>query len=361
MITAERFRSETEPFLTAVRNSTVGFLAVWIEDDAGQISASSGPEHLVAVYTSSKRSKESPRVGLVDPPRRLTDTYGVLFGADVTSYAGQVLGTVMLLTDFGQIVGSLMDPRGLGETGEMLVGVANGQTIRLILPPRLEAKITELSSSELPPLSAAATGKFGYECTVDYRDQDVLVAYRPVGTKYPGWGLIAKIDSSEAYAPVRRLRLLLLALGGVALALGLCASNAIARRFAQPIRRLARTSAAIAAGDLSVRSEVRSSDEIGALGTAFNRMTEELARSYANLERRISERTRDLEAVRDLLDAFFRISTSRQDPDSIEKTFDSVLRFCSRLGYDLAMISLVDREAGLIRACPRSRQHDRIG
>ena len=79
-------------------------------------------------------------------------------------------------------------------------------------------------------------------------------------------------------------------------------------------------------------------------------MTEELERSYATLERRISERTRDLEAARDLLDAFFRISTSRLDPDNIDKTLDSVLRFCSRLGYDLAMISFVDRPAGVIRA-----------
>ena len=79
-------------------------------------------------------------------------------------------------------------------------------------------------------------------------------------------------------------------------------------------------------------------------------MTEDLSRSYATLEGRISERTRDLEAVRDLLDAFFRISTSKMDPDNIDKTFDSVLRFCARLGYDLAMISLVDHDAGVIRA-----------
>ena len=79
-------------------------------------------------------------------------------------------------------------------------------------------------------------------------------------------------------------------------------------------------------------------------------MTEQLARSHADLERRIAERTRDLEAVRDLLDAFFRIFTSRLDPDNIDRTFDIVLRFCHQLGYDLAMISLVDREAGVIRA-----------
>ena len=144
--------------------------------------------------------------------------------------------------------------------------------------------------------------------------------------------------------------MVLLTLGGRPLVLGLGASNLIARRFASPIRRLARTSAAVAAGDLSVRSEVTSSDEIGALSTVFNHMTEELARSQATLERRISERTHDLEAVRDLLDAFFRISTSHLDADNFEKTLDSVLRFCSRLGYDLAMISFVDCDAGVIRA-----------
>ncbi len=74
-----------------------------------------------------------------------------------------------------------------------------------------------------------------------------------------------------------------------------------------------------------------STDEIGALSKAFNRMTEDLSRSYASLERRISDRTRELVAVRDLLDAFFRIFTSRQDPDNIEKTFDSVLHFCASL------------------------------
>ncbi len=159
-----------------------------------------------------------------------------------------------------------------------------------------------------------------------------------------------------------RLRRLLLALGGGLLVLGLGASNAIARRFARPIKRLARTTAAVAAGDLTVRSEVESADEIGGLSLAFNRMTEELERSYADLERRIAERTHALEAARDLLDAFFRISTSRMDPENIDKTFDAVLRFCSDLGYDLAMISLVDREGGVIRAVRASgRMADVLG
>ena len=234
------------------------------------------------------------------------------------------------------------------------MGVKNGEAIQLITPTRGlrpgPFPQAEVLASRLPSLAAASRGEFGSERTKDYRGQDVLVAYRPVGRGFTGWGFIAKIDTSEAACAGAAVAMATFGAGRAALVLGLGASNLIARRFASPIRQLAKTSSAVAAGDLSVRSEVSSSDELGVLSRAFNHMTEELERSHSDLERRISERTRDLEAARDMLDAFFRISTSRLDPDNFEKTLDSVLRFCSRLGYDLAMISIVDQTAGVIRA-----------
>jgi two-component system NtrC family sensor kinase len=349
-ISPNQFRSEMETILANARTNNTGFLAIWIEDDARQLLVASGPEDLVVEFARLQRSPAKTEGGLVVPPRRVGTAFGFVVSSVVYGPRGQNLGTVFLLADFAPIAGFLTDPHGLAETGEVLVGVGEGEGIRLIVPSRQPSPVDQVSARAFPTLAAAIAGQFGFTRTVDYRGKDVLVAYRPVGVGYDGWGLIAKIDSTEAYAPVARLRWVLLGLGGVALALGLGASNAIARRFARPIRRLAKTSAAVAAGDLTVRSEVTGTDEIGALSAAFNRMTEDLSRSYATLEGRIHERTRDLEAVRDLLDAFFRISTSQLDPDNIDKTFDSVLRFCSQLGYDLAMISLIDHEAGVIRA-----------
>ncbi len=49
--TPERFRAETEPILSTARNNTTGFLALWIEDNTGQVLAASGPESLVEAYS----------------------------------------------------------------------------------------------------------------------------------------------------------------------------------------------------------------------------------------------------------------------------------------------------------------------
>jgi signal transduction histidine kinase len=88
------------------------------------------------------------------------------------------------------------------------------------------------------------------------------------------------------------------------------------------------------------------------------RDAEQESRSYAtrlealnqSLERRVIERTAALETSRDRLDQFFTILTSLQNPDNAEKTFDLVLSFCQRLGYDQAMLSVVDPEARVVRA-----------
>src|SRR5436309_2937195 len=70
-----------------------------------------------------------------------------------------------------------------------------------------------------------------------------------------------------------------------------------ARGFTRPMLRMASMAEAIAAGGLHARVVVESRDEIGKLGDAFNRMTEELAHSHAILEDRVKQRTEELGRV----------------------------------------------------------------
>jgi signal transduction histidine kinase len=103
--------------------------------------------------------------------------------------------------------------------------------------------------------------------------------------------------------------------------------------------------AGVVGGDLE-----RAEEELREAEGQSRQYAEELQILNASLEKRVVERTTALEVSRDHLEQFFTIITSLENPDNVEKTFDLVLGFCQRLGYEQAMISLVDRDAKVIRA-----------
>ncbi|WP_337175500.1 ATP-binding protein [Paludisphaera sp.] len=330
--------------LEEVRESARDVRAMRLETTDGAVVATSGePADLAMIAEVAGRGDR----GHLATPVPAAAGPAAVFEAEVPSRSGPLLARLRALIDLARVSAELADPRGLGETGEVLIGVPEGGSVRFLFPPREHPELIRFPLSRSLPMREAFAGRSGLTRTRDRFGREVLAAYRPLG--YAGWGVMVKIDEDEAYAPVRRLRRLMTTIGATILVIGLGASYVLARRLTRPILRLAGAAEAVAEGRLDTPIAVASADEVGVLESSFARMTEELARSRADMESRIRERTADLEAVRDLLDAFFRISTAPAGERTLDRTFDSVLAFCSRLGYDLAMISLVDREAGVIR------------
>ncbi len=77
-------------------------------------------------------------------------------------------------------------------------------------------------------------------------------------------------------------------------------------RLVRPLGEMAEAASRVAQGDLNLKVAVNSGDEIGALGTAFNRMTDELRKAKDNLlqwtwtlEGRVIERNRALREIQD--------------------------------------------------------------
>ena len=71
----------------------------------------------------------------------------------------------------------------------------------------------------------------------------------------------------------------------------------------RPIARLIDASEAIAGGRLAERVEVHSIDELSALAGAFNRMADQLERSFEELESRVAARTDELSKAKEAADA----------------------------------------------------------
>src|SRR5262249_21986217 len=80
-ITPDRFREEVEPILSNAEANATGLLTLWIEDEAGRMIASGGPEPLVRAYARAERTVLRSDAGLVVPPRRIAETTGAVFAA----------------------------------------------------------------------------------------------------------------------------------------------------------------------------------------------------------------------------------------------------------------------------------------
>jgi signal transduction histidine kinase/CheY-like chemotaxis protein len=131
----------------------------------------------------------------------------------------------------------------------------------------------------------------------DLSGQRVLSTYATVPSL--GWVVFVELPLTEAYAPIYasigRSTFLLVVL----LACAVLVSLFLSRRMTVPIQILTQGARRIGSGDLGLRLAIKTGDELEALGDQFNRMAAHLRESYATLERKVIERTSELEKARD--------------------------------------------------------------
>jgi signal transduction histidine kinase/CheY-like chemotaxis protein len=182
----------------------------------------------------------------------------------------------------------------VGERGRAYVIDRQG---RLIAHPDLSLVLNYTDLSDLPQVAAARPGTTDSPSQAlleghDLRGQRVVAAYARVAPLR--WLVFAEVPVDEAYAPLselmRRSGMLFL----VGLALAVIAGLFFVGRMMVPIRAMREGAARIGGGDLSSRIAVSTGDELEELGQQFNKMAAQLQESYASLERKVEERTRQL-------------------------------------------------------------------
>ena len=134
----------------------------------------------------------------------------------------------------------------------------------------------------------------------------VIGVYRWLADR--GAGLLAEVSQDEAFASARQLALVI---GLVGLASAVLLAGGIwfvARRVTRPILQLAATAAKVTAGDLEAVSGIQSEDEVGTLAVAFDEMTAELRSNVATLERRVQDRTAELDRQKSYFESLVEVS-----------------------------------------------------
>ncbi len=114
------------------------------------------------------------------------------------------------------------------------------------------------------------------------------------GTAFPPAYQVCLYSLADAAAETRRFTQKILVSATVASLCALALSWLISRSFAVPLQELVTGTTEIERGNYTAKVPVRSGDELGRLGRAFNAMTERIQASYAALEQRVAERTHEL-------------------------------------------------------------------
>lgn len=189
---------------------------------------------------------------------------------------------------------------GLGDTGEVyLVGrddLMRSTSRKLIEHPESYAELvvdggTAPSVAErivdvkgtvgLQPVhtfavTEAQAGRSGTIVGTDYVGGESVTAYAPLEVEGLDWVIIARIDSTEAFAQATNfMRTVLLSLLGIVVGVALL-SLILAQVFTRPIHRLVDAVRRMTEGDLNVQVPQHSRDEFGDLGSAFNDMASSL-------------------------------------------------------------------------------------
>jgi len=221
--------------------------------------------------------------------RRGSEPYMTLAMAGAGRDAGVSAAEVNL-----KFIGDVASQIQVGQHGHAFVVDANN---RLIAHPDISLVLRDTDLSELAQVKAARDRRAGGETQEvqeanDLEGRRVLTANAPIDPL--GWLVFVELPTGEAYAPLyttlERSGLVLLS----ALVFAVLAGTLLARKMVVPIHALRSGAARIGRGDLGQRIAIKTGDELEALADQFNDMAGRLQESYADLEKKVEARTKEL-------------------------------------------------------------------
>jgi methyl-accepting chemotaxis protein len=206
---------------------------------------------------------------------------------------GQVIAVLYVGFDYtdaqAQQLAQLTQLR-IGETGSLALLDEQGNWL---VPPANAKKTDEL-------LAALKKDPKQREHSWQDGNEAFLSVSTPVAGE--GWTVVATLPRAELDAPVHAVGLRLAIGSLIALVLAVVASVVLLRRKLSPLGQLVERAQALGRGQLSVRVEARSHDEIGELAQSFNQMADALASTVEQVRgssRAVTERSQQLSQLSD--------------------------------------------------------------
>jgi HAMP domain-containing protein len=179
----------------------------------------------------------------------------------------------------------------IGKKGKAYVVDGSGH---LVADPDIGLVLRKTDLSKLPQVQWALRKDAEESFALVARDlagASVLTAYASIDPL--GWKVFVEQSFDEVFETLNAAILRSAALIAAGLLISALVALWLARSMVHPIRTLQEGAARIGAGDLDQEIVIKTGDELEALANQFNQMSAQLRESYAGLEKKVEERTRN--------------------------------------------------------------------
>ncbi|GBL05536.1 methyl-accepting chemotaxis protein [Glaciecola sp. KUL10] len=188
---------------------------------------------------------------------------------------GERMGALIFQMPLDAITTVMSERSGLGETGESyLVGqdmLLRSDSHKYPTHYTVNRSFRDNKKIETESVANAFNGESGVIESQNYMGENVLSGFIPIKFGNLKWALIAELETSEAYASVQRLQLIMLLVCVLAIAILVYTAMKMSNKILNPIESMRLGMAKVADNtDFSYRVEVQKNDEIGDSITSFN-------------------------------------------------------------------------------------------
>ncbi|MDV7339573.1 ATP-binding protein [Terasakiella sp. A23] len=301
-------------------NDNIEASDLFLISPSGKIVFAAVRDEMVGIDLHEKQADFHLLASAFDRARTLLEPHNSDFANDSSSIApsgfvaapilknGYVLGVAALRLNREALFRIIGDYSGLGRTGETMVAGLDQQNVQLFGPARFPENFDRSLTGEFKdPFLSALSGERDVKLLKDYRDKEVIAAWRYVPSFR--WALVVKVDVEERLAPITQLRNMGIVFLSVMGFLVIAVSTLMARAITTPIRQLE-----VAARNLSERGEAdmvpeRGAWEINSLAKGFNVMSQRIQSYQTGLRRMVDERTAELSKAKDEAEKATRAKT----------------------------------------------------
>ncbi len=311
---------------------------IFLLDSNGVVVAASDPKRTNRNYWDQEFFSQGKAALSITPPTYFQDTdeMSIFISLPILNSRGQVIGVLAGRANLRTPTQIMATRAGLGKTGEIYFLSSKFEVLNGVLRGQPSATLNTGAA-----IDAITTGSNGSLLYNNEEDVPVIGAYRWIPELNAA--IVAEVDQAEAFGSVSYVLTTNIIIAIVSTALTLMGAVLTIRTINGPIGRLVETARQVASGNLSARMQIEQEDELGTLAETINNTTSQMQELVANLEQRVSERTRDLERRTREIQSAAQIARDASTARNLDDLLNRSARLISeRFGFYHVGIFLLD-------------------